>query len=137
MTDVAMGDGGVPAEGVLTPSGRAVSKCTLTDPSGAQYAAGSPVNVLPKLGASATLAVTTATNSVALPGGGSRYSVTADGCNMAIKPGGGSVSAAVTDHYVANGERIEFAVDPANDVKIAAIALSGSGTLRISQLLAA
>lgn len=94
------------------------------------------VEVVPFLGTSRSLSVTTSTARQALTSGTARVSVVAYGCDMAIALGAGTVNAATTDHILQSGERIEFQLRTATETYIAAIALSGSGTLRISELAA-
>lgn len=93
------------------------------------------VEVVPLLGTPRSLSVTTSSARQALTSGVTRVSVTASGCDMAINLGGGTVTAATTDHFLQNGERIEFQLR-STETYIAAIASSGSGTLRISELAA-
>lgn len=91
------------------------------------------VDVVPFLGVARSIAVSGTSANQALTTGVRRISIVAAGCDMAFKLGGSGVVAATTDHVLLTGERIEFCVR-STEAYIAAIALSGSGTLRVSEL---
>lgn len=90
-------------------------------------------NVLRGLGVSRQLAVGAATASVALSAGCRVVSIKAIGCAMRVRAGVGAQAAVSTDHYVAEGERLDLAVLAGSTV--AAIAVSGTGVLYISELV--
>lgn len=81
-------------------------------------------------GTTASLAVSAATASVQLTGGGVNVEVqNTSTVNMFVKLGTASVTAAVTDYPVLPGQSKLISRDPNTQTYIAAITASGSGTL--------
>lgn len=81
-------------------------------------------------GTTASLAVSAASASVQLTGGGVNVEVqNTSTVNMFVKFGGSTVTAAVTDYPVLPGQSKLISRDPNTQTYIAAITASGSGTL--------
>lgn len=92
-----------------------------------------PTNVLRSLGVARQIAVSATSASQALSAGCEVVSLKAIGCAMHVRAGAGAQTAVATDHYIADGERVDLAV--AAGTTLAAIAASGTGTLYISELV--
>jgi hypothetical protein len=90
-------------------------------------------NVLRGLGVARQIAVGAASAEQVLSDDCKVISLKAIGTAMHIRTGVGVQTAVGTDHYVAEGERIDLAVLPGS--RVAAIAASGTGTLYISELV--
>lgn len=90
---------------------------------------------LSRLGGAYSISVTGSSAQQALASTVQRVSVIAVGCAVCVVSGVGDQTATVSDHYIADGERLDFAV--AQGSKIAAIAADGasSGTLYVSELI--
>lgn len=94
------------------------------------------VNMLPTLGESKQLSVSTTSARVQFNTNCARVSVTAS-AQMFITVGGPSVTATTTGttaHYIAANERLEFLLNLDQHTYIAAVMSSGTGTLYISEL---
>ena len=79
-----------------------------------------------------TLTVTGTSSGVTLTAACRRISILAQGAAMLFKIGPGAQTAAATDHYIANGERL--VMDISKGSSIAAIRHAAtSGTLEISE----
>tara|TARA_A100000172_G_scaffold36618_1_gene22237 strand:- start:65 stop:397 length:333 start_codon:yes stop_codon:yes gene_type:complete len=98
------------------------------------------VEVLGEVGAAKRISIddTTSTNRVALESTTKRVSIKAVGADTRYKFGGSDVQAVKTVtpntlcHYIADGERLDFACP--EGTYIAAIAVSGTGALEITEL---
>ena len=101
-------------------------------------AANVTVEILSTPGIARQLTVSTVSANKALTAGITRVSICARGADMRFAIGNTAQTATVTDgvgtsHYLVNGERLEFKVSGFATPNIAAITLSGVGTLEISE----
>lgn len=73
--------------------------------------------------------------SIALTSSSEAISITAVGCAVAFRIGVGAQTAVVTDHYIADGERLDLAVEKMSIIGAIAADGTSSGALKISELV--
>ena len=97
------------------------------------------VEVLGEVGAAKRISTSNASVTVALTSTTKRVSIKAVGADTKYKFGGSTVTASTSYgsndicHYIADGERLDFACP--EGTYIAAIAVSGTGALEITELV--
>jgi hypothetical protein len=97
-----------------------------------------PVDVLARPTIARQLPVTPASANQELTNAATRISIYARGCDMRYAVGTGpqtatSTTGVATSHFIASGERLDITV-PLDAPNIAALAVSGEGTLEITEL---
>ena len=86
-------------------------------------------------GAARQLAAGSTTANTALTAGVFRISMRAVGADIRFAVGAGSQTAnATTSHFIANGERLDFAVPPGANIAVIRDG-SASGTLEVTELI--
>ena len=91
------------------------------------------VEILGEVGAAKQLSATTYSANIALTSTTRRVSIKAVGADMRYAFGGPIIAATTTSHYIADGERLDFAC--AEGSYIAVRTVSGSGDLEITELV--
>ena len=91
------------------------------------------VEVLGEVGTAKQRSATTTSANIALTSTTRRVSIKAVGADMRYAFGGSTITATTTSHYIADGERLDFACPEGTN--IAAIAVSGTGALEITELV--
>lgn len=95
-----------------------------------------PVVTLPKIGSAKQQAISGTSAAVQLTNGTTAISIVSRGCQSRYALGTVGVTAnASTSHFIDSGERLEFSLDTSTQTYIAVIAISGTGTLEITELV--
>jgi hypothetical protein len=93
----------------------------------------SQVEILGELGVSKQLSASTTSARIALTSTTKRVSIKAVGADMRYTFGGSTIEATTTSHYIADGERLDFAC--LEGTYIAVETISGTGVLEITELV--
>ena len=91
------------------------------------------VEPLGKAGLARQLAAGSASANTALTAGVYRISMRAVGADIRFAIGNGSQTATATSHFIANGERLDFAVAPNANIAVLRNATT-NGTLEVTEL---
>ena len=91
------------------------------------------VEPLGKPGVARQLAAGSASANTALTAGVFRISMRAVGADIRFSIGGGTQTATSTSHFIANGERLDFAVTSGSNIAVLRNATT-NGTLEVTEL---
>ena len=91
------------------------------------------VEVLGEVGAAKQRSASTTSANIALTSTTKRVSIKAVGADMRYEFGGSTIEATTTSHYIADGERLDFACPEGSYIAVETI--SGTGTLEITELV--
>jgi len=92
------------------------------------------VEPLGQAGAARQLAAGASSVNTALSAGVFRVSMRATGADIRFAIGSGAQTATTSSHFIANGERLDFAVPPGANIAVIR-AGSTSGTLELTELV--
>lgn len=91
------------------------------------------VEVLGEVGAAKQRSATTTSANIALTSTTRRVSIKAVGADMRYAFGGSTIEATTTSHYIADGERLDFACPEGTYIAVETV--SGTGDLEITELV--
>ena len=91
------------------------------------------VEILGEVGTAKQRSATTTSANIALTSTTRRVSIKAVGADMRYAFGGSTITATTTSHYIADGERLDFACPEGSYIAVETI--SGTGTLEITELV--
>ena len=91
------------------------------------------VEVLGETGAAKRRTATTTSSRVELTSTTRRVSIKAVGADMRYAFGGSTIEATTTSHYIADGERLDFACPEGTYIAVETV--SGTGDLEITELV--
>ena len=91
------------------------------------------VEILGEVGTAKQRSATTTSANIALTSTTKRVSIKAVGADMRYEFGGSTITATTTSHYIADGERLDFACPEGTYIAVETI--SGTGTLEITELV--
>ena len=97
------------------------------------YQALKQIEILGEVGAAKQRSATTTSARIALTSTTRRVSIKAVGADMRNAFGGSTIEATTTSHYIADGERLDFACPEGTYIAVETI--SGTGTLEITELV--
>ena len=92
------------------------------------------VEPLGQPGAARQLAAGSTTANTVLSAGVFRVSMRATGADIRFAIGSGSQTATTTSHFIANGERLDFAVPPGANIAVLRAGTT-NGTLELTELV--